>query len=143
MRLEKEDPLRGKWQSAKRIAPTVVVLFVAFLAVLGFGRLCAHLSDMTSFQGCIVFLGSAALVVLVWAVHFLARSAVGLGREIRASVEGLETFWGDPEMDGEDQWQEWSAPEMGRRPLSRDRVGEPLCPCGSGKPYTQCCGREN
>ena len=135
--------MRGKWQLAKRIVPMGIVLCVSFLVVLGLGRVCTQVSDMTSFQGCIVFLGSTALVVAVWAVCFLARSAVSLGREIRSSVEGLEAFWGDPDMDGEDQWQEWSPQEMGRRPLSRDRVGEPLCPCGSGKPYTQCCGRRN
>jgi len=98
---------------------------------------------MTPFQSCLIFLGSTALLVSVWAVRSLVHSAVSVGREIRVAVEGLEAFWGDPDVEGEDPWQEWAPPESGRRLLSRDRVGEPLCPCGSGKPYTQCCGMQN
>lgn len=123
------------------VVETLGVALATYLVLLGIGCAAGVLFGIGAFPGCLLFLGTCLLLVLMWAVRTMACASVGLGKEIRGAVEELEAFWAEAETDSQEEWEEWSEP--GTEQLLKDRMGGSLCPCGSGKPYRLCCGKKS
>jgi len=129
----------------------LVVVPVAFMAILGtlffvgLGALLAWLSPLTLFQSICVTIGSALTMTVVAYVVKIGEARRAWNTESDADDDDwIDADEDDAEAEGEDdQEAKGVGIDVSSELHQTPKIGRNLpCPCGSGKKYKNCCGKD-